>query len=121
MRKITLHLIIYIAALLCFSCTPKQKAESAVKDFLSNNLTKKDFSVISYGRLDSTRYITDGIVKELRLQASKDKAFTITQEYAERDNPKQLIFLPVKIKQDNQEQDYTFYLTMDFEKVVCFK
>ena len=41
--------------------------------------------------------------------------------YADRDNPKQLIYLPVKIKVYDRQESYTFYLTMDFKKVVCFK
>ena len=121
MKTVRNIMIMVLLAVAAAGCTDKQKAESAVKDFLNENLTEKDFSIVSFGRLDSTRYINDDVIASLRKQASTDKAFNITTAYADRDNPKQLIYLPVKIKVYDRQESYTFYLTMDFKKVVCFK
>ena len=121
MKTVRNIMIMVLLAVAAAGCTDKQKAESAVKNFLNENLAEKEFSIVSFGRLDSTRYINDDVIASLRKQASTDKAFNITTAYADRDNPKQLIYMPVKIKVYDRQESYTFYLTMDFKKVVCFK
>ncbi|MBQ7421246.1 MAG: hypothetical protein IJV27_03770, partial [Prevotella sp.] len=105
------------------SCGPKRQAKSTIKAFIKENISEKShYSIEDYGRLDSTRYLTDSIISIMHTNAEKNKAFGNNLQYGKRkDKKKQLKYIPIKMKVYDQDTTYIFYLTNDLQQVVAFK
>lgn len=111
-----------MAAVFCVGCGAQHDAKRLVSGFLDANLKSADISGVSYGRLDSTFYITDSIVTVLRQQADTMKAFKRGIKYDAAKKPDgKLLYMKVSFKQDNEKQAYTFYLDHSLQQVVAFK
>ncbi len=116
------HLIILLA-LGIVACSPKQEAKKTVKEFVEASISANcDYSFNDFGKLDSTRYVTDSALLLMRSQAEKDAAFKSELKYGRRAVPKeQLKYMNVKMTINEKDTTYTFYLTNDLKQVVSFK
>lgn len=121
MRKTGL-IVVFAAAVLVAGCGQSHDAKRLVSGFLDTNLKSDDISGVSYGKLDSTFYITDSIVKVMRQQADTMKAFKRGIRYDVAEKPEgKLVLMRVKFTQDKEKQAYTFYFDRDIKHVVAFK
>lgn len=111
-----------LALLLLVSCGQKQQAKDTVKTFVKENIADSDhYSFKDFGRLDSTRYVTDSIIGVMRACAAKDNTFRKPTTYGQRTNNEQLKYIKVKMTVAEQDTMFTFYLTNDVMKVVAVK
>ena len=111
--------IICAAAILTLTgCGKQHDAERVVNDFLDDNLLTDNFSV-SFTKLDSTRYVTDSVVKAMRTAAEKNKRFRKEIEYAP--TGRQYMFMQAKVCIGQDTISQTFYLDSALTKVVSFK
>ena len=116
------HLFIFIGLLTLASCGPKQEAKKTIKEFVDQNVkTETDYSFSDFGKLDSTRYVTDSLITVMRQNANKNAAFNGAIGYGKRTAGKQLKYLPVKMSVNGSDTTFTFYLTNDLQQVVSFK
>ena len=129
-----IHLFIYIGLLALVSCGPKQQAKDTIKKFVKENIgsvTQGDaanahdellsYSFKDFGKLDSTRYVTDSIIHAMQQRAEYDRNFESVLTFGKRTGKEQLKYIPVKMKIAEKDTTYTFYLTNDLESVVAFK
>jgi hypothetical protein len=114
-------LFLPLALLLLVSCGQKQQAKSTVKDFVKANIAADDYSFKDFGKLDSTRYVTDSIIGVMKTRVADDNTFRKEATYGMRTGKEQLKYLPVKMKVADKDTTFTFYLTNDLTKVVAVK
>lgn len=114
-------LFLPLALLLLASCGQKQQAKSTVKDFVKENIASSDYSFKDFGKLDSTRYVTDQVISRMKANAAKDPLFAKQPHYGLRTEKEQLKYIKVKIRVASQDTTYTFYLTNDLAQVVAMK
>ena len=124
MRNIII--ILFLAAgVLLTSCGEKQIAKNTIKEFLKAGIAfngdKQDYSIGSFGEIDSTKYVTDAVINSMHVNADKDKNFKSTLLYWKHTNGEQLKYITVKMTINDVDTAYTFYLTNDMMKVVAFK
>ena len=113
---------IMVATLLLIGCdAEKSTAKKLVKDFLKENLVNKDFKVMSFSALDSTKHITDSVFKVMRAEAAQDKAFKKDIQVAEGPKTKKLYYIRIKYRLDNDTCLQTFYLDDQLTRVVSFR
>lgn len=116
------HKLLPLALLLLVSCGQKQQAKDTIKTFVKENIADADhYSFKDFGRLDSTRYVTDTIISVMQANAAKDNTFRKPTAYGQRANNEQLKYIKVKMKVADQDTMFTFYLTNDVTKVVAVK
>lgn len=70
MKRYIKIIIICSITLVAISCGKQHKAESAVKDFLDQNMTAANYS-ISFNKIDSTRNLTDSMIIVMKNSAKK--------------------------------------------------
>lgn len=70
MKRYIKIIIICSITLVAVSCGKQHKAESAVKDFLDQNMTTANYS-ISFNKIDSTRNLTDSMIIVMKNSAKK--------------------------------------------------
>ena len=121
MRKLLLLASLSLA--LCFTgCTPDGDARKLAEKFLKTNLAENDIKIVSFGKLDSTRFVTDSVVFDLRTAAYKSHLFVDEMKYEEQRVPAKLLYLPVTYR--NSEGDtvrQTIYMDEAFSWVVAVK
>jgi len=113
MMKRSIYLIIGVALLLFVSCGQQQKAKSAVKDFVENQL-QQDVSYLDFSDVDSTRAISDSLVNVLRGKGGKEV------QYQERKGNK-LLHIRAKYLLEDDTMSATFYLEPEEFGVVAYK
>lgn len=116
------HLIILLT-IGFVACGPKQEAKKTIKEFVEVSIANNvDYSFNDFGKLDSTRYVTDSALLLMRSQAEKDAAFNAKLNYGKRvAATDQLKYMTVKMTINAKDTTYTFYLTNDLKQVVSFK
>ena len=117
----TRHALIMSAGLLFASCGQQHQAESVVKEFLEENL--KDASTLSiteYGEIDSTRYLNDSIINELR-KSVNNALYKGDIKFSQPDAKSKLIILRVKYNVNEKEYHDTYYLNNEMTEVVTLK
>ncbi len=120
------YIILVIGMLMMTACGEKHVAKNTIKEFLKasvvvNSDGEQDYSVKSFGDIDSTRYVTPDAVNKMHAIADKDKNFQSTLLYWKPNENEQLKYLTVEMEVENRDTVYTFYLTNDLLKVVAFK
>jgi len=116
------HIIPFLfAALLLTGCGEEHKAKKTVKAFLQENLKTAALSEISFSKLDSTYYISDSLILQLRQQTDEAGCFKKSLRYADKDATGKLNFIEVRYKNEGKPQTHTFYLTPENEQVVAIK
>ena len=108
-----LYIIIGMALLLFVSCGQQQKAKSAVKDFVEQQL-HQDASYIDFSSVDSTRAIADSLVLALRSRAGQGL------QYQEPTGPT-LLHIRTQYRLGDDTVSATFYLDPATMGVVAFK
>lgn len=118
MKRYIKIIIICSITLVAVSCGKQHKAESAVKDFLDQNMTAADYS-ISFNKIDSTKNLTDSMIIVMKNSAKKNRLFKKNIEYGNGNKP--YIFTKTKICNDKDTVPYTFYLDNTLKNVIAFK
>lgn len=117
MKRYIKIIIICSITLVAVSCGKQHKAESAVKDFLDQNMTAADYS-ISFNKIDSTKNLTDSMIIVMKI-VRKKQAFQ--EEHRIRNGNKPYIFTKTKICNGKDTVPYTFYLDNTLKNVIAFK
>ena len=86
MKRYIKIIIICSITLVAVSCGKQHKAESAVKDFLDQNMTAADYS-ISFNKIDSTKNLTDSMIIVMKNSAKKNRLFKKNIEYGNGNKP----------------------------------
>ena len=126
MRKIFI-LLFLTAGLTLTSCGEKHIAKNTIKEFLKASIAndtdgeQADYDINSFGDIDSTKYVTEGLINTMHANADKDKNFKSTILYWKPTEGEQLKYINVDITVNDNDTTYTFYLTNDMLKVVAFK
>ena len=111
MKRISI--IIGVALLLLASCTQQQQAKSVAKDFVETHISD-DADYLEFSDLDSTRAISDSLVRVLRQRGPKGA------NYVERTS-RTLYLLRAKYLLDDDTCSTTFYMNPDMAGVVAVK
>lgn len=117
MKRYIKIIIICSITLVAVSCGKQHKAESAVKDFLDQNMTAADYS-ISFNKIDSTKNLTDSMIIVMKIVRKKQ---TFQEEHKIRNGNKPYIFTKTKICNGKDTVPYTFYLDNTLKNVIAFK
>ena len=107
------YIIIGVALLLFASCTQQQQAKSVAKDFVETHISD-DADYLEFSDLDSTRAISDSLVRVLRQRGPKGA------NYVERTS-RTLYLLRAKYLHDDDTCSTTFYMNPDMAGVVAVK
>ena len=107
------YIVIGVALLLFASCTQQQQAKSVAKDFVETHISD-DADYLEFSDLDSTRAISDSLVRVLRQQGPKGA------NYVERTS-RTLYLLRAKYLLDDDTCSTTFYMNPDMAGVVAVK
>ena len=110
------------AMLVLASCGPQHQAESAVEEFLQNNIADNSTLQISnYGDLDSTRYLNDSTISALQAQEEKSPIYNKGIKYADRKETQMLMFIRVTYNVNGKEHHDTYYLNKEMTEVIAIK
>lgn len=118
----TLYIICILMLLLATSCGRQHDAESLVKDFMRENM--HDYSAatdMNFKKIDSTRYLKDSIITNIRKMAETASLYKEGIKYNEKTPGKKLIVLRVEYKVDNKEHSDTYYMNDELTHIVAFK
>ena len=119
--KQSLIALMFLSAAILTGCGQERNAKKVISNFLNENLNDPDFSDISYGKLDSTIFITDSIVQIMHQQADTMHAFKPKAPYMKGRVSEKLLFMTVKFKQKGERHAYTFYFDRGVQEVLAFK
>lgn len=111
----------FLSAAILTGCGQEQNARKVISSFLDENLSDPNFSDITYGKLDSTIYITDSIVQIMHQQADTMRAFKPKAPYMKGRVSEKLLFMTVKFKQKDEKHAYTFYFDHKIQGILAFK
>lgn len=121
MNKTIIPALLLTLTAIFSSCTPKQKAQGTVEDFMKENISAS-YDVKSFGTMDTTRYINDSTINALHAFVAQQSYYKKQINYAKRDDARKLIYLEAKTIMNEKDTLYqTYYLTMDLKSVVAFK
>ena len=116
MRKV---LYIIMCTLVLTACGNRRKACNAVEDFLRQNLVNAEFKT-EYISMDSTYKVKDSVLIALQQQAPQDKAFKKGIKW-DKPVPGKIIYMRMKVIQQEDTIVRTFYLDPEMTKVLAFK
>lgn len=120
MRKALI--IISAGMLLLVACGQRHTAKNSIEQFLSENLQQpNDMTILHFGRIDSTRIISDSIIYNMRESTSKLQYFNKGINYAERTSSQSLLFIRASYIIGKDTLESTFYMDKTTQKVVAFK
>ncbi len=121
------HIIIILFAITLFaSCGEKQKAQSAIENFLKENLVYSEYDIEDFSGIDSTAYVTEKAVAEMRKSVYQLKEFKKNMRFSDVDADKKLLYMTVKyttkgINGKEMKHKLTFYLNREDMQIVSFK
>ncbi|WP_154655648.1 hypothetical protein [Xylanibacter oryzae] len=126
MNKYSLLLAICFVLLLS-SCGQQYKAKSLVNDFMEANV--KDFSVINeknFGKIDSSSFISDSMVMDMRKKANDLKLYKNGIKYTAGKLPDVYYFIRVTYntqsgKGKTHKNLQTFYFDKEITRIIAFK
>ena len=108
------HLIYIIGVtLLLTACGQQQRAKSVVKDFMET-YQKGDVSYLDFSDVDSTKVLTDSLIRVMQQQAGKDATF-------QKRTSTTLLLIRAKYLLDDDTCSTTFYLDPSTMGVVACK
>ena len=113
MKRTALYIIIGVAPLLFVACGQQQRAKSAVKEFVEQQL-RQDASYIDFSSVDSTRAIADSLVLAMRSRAGQGL------HYQEPSGPT-LLHIRAQYLVGDDTLSATFYIDPATMGVVAFK
>lgn len=120
MRKAIIF--IFAGMLLLVACGQRHTAKNSIEKFLSENLQQpNDMTILHFGRIDSTRIISDSIIYNMRESTSKLQYFNKGINYAERTSSQSLLFIRASYIIGKDTLESTFYMDKTTQKVVAFK
>ena len=107
--------LIYIIGvmLLLTACGQQQRAKSVVKDFMET-YQKGDVSYLDFSDVDSTKVLTDSLIRVMQQQAGKDVTF-------QKRTSTTLLLIRAKYLLDDDTCSTTFYLDPSTMGVVACK
>ena len=107
--------LIYIigVTLLLTACGQQQRAKSVVKDFMAT-YQKGDVSYLEFSDVDSTKVLTDSLIRVMQQQAGKDVTF-------QKRTSTTLLLIRAKYLLDDDTCSTTFYLDPSTMGVVACK
>ena len=107
--------LIYIIGivLLLTACGQQQRAKSVVKDFMET-YQKGDVDYLEFSDLDSTKVLTDSLIRVMQQQAGKDVTF-------QKRTSTTLLLIRAKYLLDDDTCSTTFYLDPSTMGVVACK
>ena len=118
-RNIT---ILFCTAILITGCGQKLNNEKLIKDFLDKNITDNNISDIVFSETDSTVYINDSTIKNMRAETEKLPIFKKNIKYGERNDTKKMYYVNVGYKtSDGNKMRHTFYIDNKMQYVICVK
>ena len=122
MRQIKTAVIAVLAVMAISSCGgPKNDAERLIKDFLKENLVDGDFKYLDFSDLDSTFYVSDSIVKAMRVTHDTTSVFKKGIKYVEGPDTRKKHFIHVHYRVGEKKIRQTFYLDDQLTRVLSFK
>lgn len=75
MHKKVISLFLLLAIVVMSGCGEQQKVKSVVKDFITVGLHQDDYSVVEWGRQDSTFHVSAAMLRTMRAQGVKGAAY----------------------------------------------
>lgn len=126
MNKYNLLLAICFVLLLS-SCEQQYKAKSLVKDFMETNI--KDPSVINdrnFGKIDSSSFISDKMVMDMREKANNLKLYKSGIKYTQGKLPDVYYYIRVTYNTESKggkkhKSLQTFYFDKEMTRIIAFK
>lgn len=113
MHKLVITSLLTLVAVAMSSCGEQQKAKSVVKDFLADGLNQDSYSVVEWGRQDSSFHVAPAMVQTMRAQGAKGASYV---------NPTaKLILQRVTYVTATDTIRQTFYLDDALTGVVAYK
>lgn len=109
-----------IVALMLFSCGKQHKAETVVKEFMTQYMTVDDYSV-DFLKIDSTTHVTDSLIDRMKLTATRNNLFKKGVKYGQVPKSGKYVYLPARIYVGKDTISQTFYLDTSISKVIAFK
>lgn len=113
MHKSVITFLLLLATVALSSCGEQQKAKSIVKDFIADGLHQDDYSVIEWGRQDSSFHVSPAMLKAMRASGVKGTAYVNPTE--------KLILQRVTYVTPEDTIRQTFYLDETITGVVSYK
>lgn len=120
MKKAHIIIMSFVIAML-MGCGQDYKAKGVVEKFLDNNLANKDYSIGYVSKLDSTSYINDSTINNMRANASESNVLNPVKYRTGKIGNEKLFFMRVKYQQGNETISQTFYLNKELTEVIAFK
>ena len=119
MKSSRAYIIIGVAMLLLASCGQQYAAKQKVKAFVKEHATEQ-IDITSFSDLDSTRVISDSLLKAMRKNALADPLF---KDVRLGDIPKSstLMYIRMRYGDDSLFQSKTFYFDRDLKEIIAFK
>lgn len=119
--------ILLLGVFVFTSCGQKYEAHKLITKFMDNNM--KDPSIISdrnFSKIDSTFYVTDSMVNDMKTKAKSNKLYKENIHYTSGSLPGKIIFIKVWFKTKDasgkeQKNTATYYLDKDITRVIAFK
>lgn len=104
------------------SCGQQHKAESVIKEFMKDNLMENHKpSDLTFNKIDSTEYITDSLVENMRKNAELSGRYKSNIEYAPKRAGEKLIISRVEYILEKEKYSDTYYLNKDLTHVISVK
>ena len=112
-------LAVIVLVMFLGACGERHRAEVVVDDFLDKHLKEASHYDKIFGVLDSTSRITQEAIKTMRTQAGQLPMFKTGISYGDGNGT--LLYLRVKLCEQQDTVPLTFYLDKDMNYVVAFK
>jgi len=109
-----------LAVISLAGCGKQWKAEELVEQFIEQNAQNPEkINRLSYGRLDSTRHISDSLL--LSMQAKDHAQFKAGIGYEAKTSGRILYLLRMKYEYEGDTLSNTFYMDEHIQQIVGFK
>lgn len=116
MRKPFITMMALFAALFS-GCGQSHDAKNMVKEFMTTQMGIADYDVVQWGRLDSTFFVSDSMVRVMR-----NNALAKVKEPSAYAKPSQkLLYLNVRYAIGDDTIKQTFYLNDKLTGIVSYK
>lgn len=104
------------------SCGQQHKAETVVKDFMTDNMAgdRKPSSMV-FSNIDSTKYITDSLIQKMHKDAELSGRYKSNIRYTSGKGLKKLIITRVEYMLDKEKHSDTYYLNEELTRVISVK
>lgn len=117
-----LYIIIGIGLLLFASCGQQHQAKEVIQEFMDQNVVNPSSrGSISVVKFDSTKVLTDSIIRLMRTKADTIQRYQKSIKYAEGGIGQKLYVTRITYSINDVEYSDTYYLDDQLTRVVAFK